>query len=197
MCLSQYMVIIGHTVNDDGGQTSGTRQPRNTSCDVLVYVTVHVKACINTVVFISNKVHSPVNAGKCTKVWTRRQENTLSNALHFFQMHLNFLMHLCFFRMQLVGYKHRLEWTCLMFGKNNSPWFIFITRSGSQSKMFHCWPQSCNKQWHCLINFQPPALKPGLEFASLEGTAVFALNFLVIAGHCGNFQIVKGALQQY
>ena len=37
----------------------------------------------------------------------------------------------------------------------------------------------------------------GLELASLEGTAVFAFNFLVIAGHYGNFQIFKGALRQY
>ena len=38
---------------------------------------------------------------------------------------------------------------------------------------------------------------PGLELASLEGTAVFAFNFLVIAGHYGNFQIFKGAPMQY
>ena len=37
----------------------------------------------------------------------------------------------------------------------------------------------------------------GLELASLEGTAVFAIKFLVIAGHYGNFQIFKGALRQY
>ena len=35
------------------------------------------------------------------------------------------------------------------------------------------------------------------ELASLEGTAVFAFNFHVIAGHYGNFQISKGALRQY
>ena len=38
---------------------------------------------------------------------------------------------------------------------------------------------------------------PGLELASLEGTAVFAFNFLVIAGHYSNFQIFKGAPMQY
>ena len=40
-------------------------------------------------------------------------------------------------------------------------------------------------------------LDTGLELASLEGTAVFAFNFLVIAGHYRNFQIFKGALRQY